>query len=209
MAKILFIILLVAIVIIALTTMRPISGIHGPIIGSGAPHIIKDLTKFPASKFENHIRATIETMTGQKFPTVLPSWLKTKDGARMELDGYNEAMGLAFEAQGPLHTMFDKKADKSYIDYFKRIMADQWKIKKCEEEGVGLIVVDYKVPKYLMASYLKSRIYDIWASGKAHKLNLSGHVGFQSRPLPYVEPIHNPPYRNVVLERELGLEEKN
>ena len=122
--------------------------------------VVKDLKLNPASKFETYVRERMEKITGVKFPTVYPAWLRYK-GKQLELDGYNADYKLAFETQGPQHTRFSSKDDPRYIKYLNRIENDEAKIRICENNNVGLIIIDYKVPKHLIGSYIRSRIYDI------------------------------------------------
>lgn len=155
--------------------------------------VVKDLEKNPASKFETYVRERMEKITGVKFPTVYPGWLRYK-GKQLELDGYNAKLKLAFETQGPQHTRFSSKDDPRYIKYKNRVENDKAKINICKEHNVGLIVIDYKVPKHLIGSYIKSRVYDIaqeWKSqGLYEQVNALGNLMY--KPGDYVEVISNP-----------------
>lgn len=169
---------------------------------TGGYDVYKNLDKFPASKFEDYIRNRFQVITGDKFPTILPDWL-TDNGKRMELDGYSEDLGLAFEAQGPHHTRFSKKYYKSKDDYLDTIRKDKLKRRLAEEAGVGLIIIDYKVPKYLLDRYIKSRIYDIckekfFQGDKKYNMVRCEKLGFIEEdfyryPYYYIEPIFNNP----------------
>lgn len=119
------------------------------------PDRVKDLSAYPPSKAEQRVRVELERLAGAKFPTVHPSWL---DG--LELDGYNKGLKLAFEFQGPQHTRFDKKYDKEYAAYYERILNDEKKRRRCLQNGVYLMNVDYIVPQHLLSLYLKSRLHD-------------------------------------------------
>lgn len=167
------------------------------IVSGGAPkktspeYIEKDLVEFPASKFETQVRGIISRITGKKFPSVYPKWLR-HNGKQLELDGYNADLKLAFESQGPQHTKFINKLDtsKSYKD---RLDNDAAKLKLCDDQNVGLVIVDYKVPKHLLSSYIKSRIYDIgtqWTSrGLFDQVAALGILA--SKPGDYVELMSN------------------
>jgi len=154
---------------------------------------IKDLEEFPASRFENTVRGIIERLTSKKFPCVWPSWL-VHNGKQLELDGYNAEIKIAFETQGPQHTVWKNKYDPDYISYVSRVENDKAKISLCEKENVGLIVVDYLIPKYLLGRYIRSRIYDIseqWkAKGLFKQVELLGALAFKTGD--YIEPIIKP-----------------
>jgi hypothetical protein len=157
--------------------------------------INKDLDKHPASKFETYVRSTMERITGKKFPCVYPGWLKL-NGKQLELDGYNKELSIAFECQGPQHTKFSNKADPLYKLYKNRIQNDIAKIDICKQNGIGLIIIDYKVPKYILSRYIRSRIYDIaedWKSkGMFDKIAKLGILS--QKPADYAEVITNVPY---------------
>lgn len=155
---ILFIVVLLMAILISIKSDVVIGGVGSK--KSTTQHKHKDLTLFPASRFENTVRAAFERICGAKFPCVYPTWLKY-DGKQLELDGYSEKLKLAFECQGPQHTAFYRKNDPSYDKYIQRVQNDKMKIKLAKENGVGLIIIDYRVPKYLLGSYIKSRIYDV------------------------------------------------
>jgi len=168
---------------------------------------VKDIYNFPASKFENMVRKEVEIITGYKFPTLLPDWLKSVRGKVMEFDGYNEELHLAFEVQGPQHTLFDKKYHKNYETYFKTLQNDKEKRALCEQYGVGLIIIDYKVPKHLIHNYIISRIYDLCTKKSLTLLNCQKlrPVILKARTIGYLEKITNLPFRNPDLEKELNL----
>jgi hypothetical protein len=158
-------------------------------------HRVKDMDKSPASRAETSCRRELETLTGEKFPTMYPSWL---DG--LELDGYCEKLGLAFEYQGPQHTKYDKKYDKRYEDYYERVLNDEKKIRLCLENSVYLIIVDYIIPRHQLNTYLRSRIYDACQMFP----RICGELPALSYKLPnYIETVRHDPYHNEELERDL------
>lgn len=154
----------------------------------------KDLNTYPASKFETYVRGKIEKLTGKRFPCVYPCWMRYK-GRRLELDGYNEELKLAFETQGPQHTKFSSKTDPLYSKFLRRIENDQMKLELCEKNGVGLIIIDYIVPKHLIGSYIRSRIYDIaerWKNeGKYKQVDSLGPLAYKAGD--YINEITNKP----------------
>jgi hypothetical protein len=116
------------------------------------------------SKSEAFAISELSRLTGAKFPTVNPSWLNwrnpfTKKSSRLELDGYNEKLGIALEFSGPLHTKWFPETE-SYRDYLTRVLKDQAKKEICEKRGVCLIVLDMSLPKRHYRDYFASRLYD-------------------------------------------------
>jgi|SRR6185369_1333438 len=192
---------------------------------------LKNIKDFPQSKFETNIRNVFGTVvkgTLAKYPsldpkcyrfyTMYPDWLRwQRDNSvaakKLEIDGYNELLGLAFEAQGPLHTVFDKKIDKTYSAYYNRLCNDAAKRKLAAEHGIGLISIDYKIPKHLLADYIKSRIYDLCNApdgSRCKKLRCDLLEPISTyKPTNYIDPIPSVPYRDIDQERKLGLKMLN
>jgi hypothetical protein len=97
-------------------------------------------------------------LTGREFPTAHPQWLRDpKSGKALELDGYNEELGIAIEFQGPLHT---KPENEDSAKYEKRVARDAYKKEVCAQRGVHLIALDYRDKTGNLPLYLRSRIYD-------------------------------------------------
>lgn len=169
------------------------------------------------SKLETYVGEIFTKITGKKFEQAHPKWLIYK-GKHLELDGYNEELGLAFEVQGPQHTRFDYKYDKDYSEYYNRLLNDHAKRKLCLENGVHLIVIDYTVTKHHVANYIKSRLYDLCNKTIANITNgktkenqnkfikfICGNNNISMKP--HVYSIEKPyePYRNKIYETELKL----
>lgn len=91
---------------------------------------------------EEFCRFLFETLFNDKFPKIKPKWLINDDGNRMELDGYNEELKIAFEYNGEQHYteslffMDDKKLLKRQND-------DKKKKELCEKHNIFLIVIKY------------------------------------------------------------------
>lgn len=126
---------------------------------SGAADREKDLGKHPRSKSEQFVVDIFEKYTGKKFPTVYPEWL-LYNGKHLELDGYCEPLKLAVEFSGPQHTKWYPNKE-SHDDYLERICRDEAKIKICKKHGVRLFVIDMRIPRHAMHTYIRSRLYDV------------------------------------------------
>lgn len=90
---------------------------------------------------EETIRLAFEDNTGEKFPNTknLP-W-----NPRRELDGYCEALSVAFQFHGKQHyehVPFFHRTEQHFLDQRAR---DKLTEDACERNGVSLLTVSYKV----------------------------------------------------------------
>jgi hypothetical protein len=92
-------------------------------------------------------------------------WLTNTDGNKMELDMYNEELKLACEFNGIQHYRFVKYYHKTEEIFKKRVEADKLKAKLCEEKGIKLLVVPYKIRSNRMHKFIIDELvklgYDI------------------------------------------------
>jgi len=95
---------------------------------------------------ERLCREAFEQLFEVPFPKGRPEWLLNSRGNQMELDGYSEKLGLAFEHQGEQHfrrvRFFHNKIGCSLR---QRKADDREKLRLCNKHGVILI----KVPQLL------------------------------------------------------------
>lgn len=180
--------------------------------------IEKNLKLYPRSKSEAIIIGYLESATGEKFPTVYPTWLVWR-GHRLELDGYNDKLKIAMEFSGPLHTKWAPSVE-SYEKYFARIVRDVVKKKMCKRKGIGFFTVDVSLPSRHWFAYTMSRLYDISSSSRSDvkqssrsDVKQSSQVsdgidkpGNFTKPADYIPEQKVKPYRNKQIERELGLD---
>ncbi len=100
---------------------------------------------------ENICRGWFEAIFGVKFKKVRPSWLvNLETSQKMELDGFNKDLKLAFEYQGAQHTRPIYGEDKLH----ELIQRDQWKRSICARNHVTLIEVPYDVSHKEMGQYI-------------------------------------------------------
>lgn len=93
------------------------------------------------SKSEEIARTTLEQLFEKKFSRRRPKWLRNSRGYSMELDGYNESLGVAFEYQGYQHF----KADHWGTDLEQRIADDNLKAQICSERGIVLLQITHEM----------------------------------------------------------------
>jgi len=109
-------------------------------------------------KSEHQFREVIEGALGVKFPKKYPKWLiNPKTGNRLQLDGYNEELGVAFEYQGYQH--FEQAYyDKDEKALQERKFRDKIKKKLCKKYGVKLLCPTYKMKQEDFESYITDNI---------------------------------------------------
>ena len=89
---------------------------------------------------EECVRICFERVFKRKFPKAWPAWLEGISGTRLELDGFNPRLKMAFEHQGEHHYQ--------RVSYFqnrrrfaKQIANDQKKSRLCRKHGVRLVKI--------------------------------------------------------------------
>ena len=112
---------------------------------------------------ERICREYFEQLLGERFIKERPDWLRTEKGVLLELDGYSETLGVAFEHQGTQHykeNSYFHKESESFVEQKKR---DKRKENLCKIRGVSLIVVP-SIPDLLAISdvipFLKKSFVD-------------------------------------------------
>lgn len=87
---------------------------------------------------EEITRQFMEFIFSAPFEKVKPKWLVFK-GKRLELDGFNEKLGVAFEHDGDQHFRFIKKYHQTQKDFFELQQSDRAKDEICRSRGVVLL----------------------------------------------------------------------
>lgn len=91
---------------------------------------------------ERILKCYIEQIFNKPFIKTRPNWLINSESHKMELDGYNEELMIAFEHNGIQHDEIVSKFKMTKDDLVKRKLDDQTKIRLCKENNVKLIVVN-------------------------------------------------------------------
>lgn len=99
-----------------------------------------------AGKCERICRDILEQMFGLPFPKSRPSWLLGNKGRTMELDGYCEGLGLAFEYQGHQHYRHIEFFHRGEKNLQRQQQDDEHKDRLCRDRGIHLIAIPYTVP---------------------------------------------------------------
>lgn len=95
-------------------------------------------SKCSASLSERLVNICFNTIFNEPFNKEKPEWLKYKN-IYLELDGYSEKLKLAFEHNGSQH--YTRSFNMSKEKFEKRLFYDKWKVKKCKENNIKLIVI--------------------------------------------------------------------
>lgn len=94
------------------------------------------------NKREEECREVFESIYNKPFENQRPGWLLSEKGWRMELDGYNEELKIAFEYNGIQHY---KNVKYFHNPLKRRQFLDKLKLDLCEKNGVKLYVIPYTV----------------------------------------------------------------
>lgn len=111
------------------------------------------------SVYEETCRAIFEFLYKKPFYTKYPEWLiNTKTGKRLELDGYEPKLKLAFEYNGSQHYEFNKYFHKNKEKFEYRLFKDKLKENLCKEHGITLISIPSTVSHKDLYSYITDKL---------------------------------------------------
>lgn len=94
-----------------------------------------------SGKGEEFVRNILEQLFQKKFPKSRPEWLLSDKGIRMELDGFNESLKIAFEHQGLFHFKEIGYFGRNKHNLNKRIQLDELKKNICDQQKVKIIYI--------------------------------------------------------------------
>lgn len=125
------------------------------IAGNGCPECGKRYYR------ENWAREVLEETFGKKFPSVRPDWLRNpKTNHCLELDCYNEELGLALEFQGVQHYQ-PVKAWGGEQQFHKNIYKDKIKNNICNQRGIILWKIDNRKLKTLQEDEFRKKVKEM------------------------------------------------
>jgi hypothetical protein len=134
-------------------------------VWDGRPSHIKQGTGCPYCttwKCEEICRKYFEYYLNSKFPKKRPKWLRNGKGYNLELDGYNEKLGIAFEYQGEQHYIKSKIFKLHSLKKIKH--HDLIKQQTCKKKKIKLLQIPYtisteKVGDYILSWLNKENLY--------------------------------------------------
>jgi hypothetical protein len=88
-------------------------------------------------------REWLEGHFQRPFSKAWPLWLRPSKRRKLQLDGYNEELGLAFEYQGAQHYRHTPWFHRTPMAFTAQLTRDAEKRRLCEAHGVYLIVIPY------------------------------------------------------------------
>jgi hypothetical protein len=122
----------------------------------------KKKSRFPKKKNETECRRIMENLFRVPFSSIRPNFLKNpKTNRNLELDMFNKDLDLALEYQGAQHRTYTPFFHKTYKDYTDQVSRDEYKKKRCIEEGIDLICVPDSVPFNNLGNYIKDELRKI------------------------------------------------
>lgn len=130
----------------------------------------------PITVREEMCRIVLEEVYQVPFPKIKPEFLRNSrenrgvsaetpeeqvwprfTNRKLELDGYNEELGIAFECNGKFHYK-PHAFTLSVSEHKYQLWKDHFKAQKCNENDVYLIQIPYTISKTDIPRFIKSRL---------------------------------------------------
>jgi hypothetical protein len=117
-------------------------------------------TTIPLMEFNSaNCKTYLEKRYGKTFTSARPAWLVDDiTGERMELELFNEELGIACCYHDVSHYEFPSSGITDIKDFRALVYKDALKKKMCSENGVKLIVVPYTVKYEMIPNYVMERL---------------------------------------------------
>ena len=108
---------------------------------------------------ENTTRQILEQLLQKKFPTIKPEWLiNPTTQKKLELDGYNEELKLAFEYNGIQHINKNNAYHKTEECLQKQKTRDLIKKDACKQKGITLLQIPHTIHIEKLEEYIKEQL---------------------------------------------------
>lgn len=109
---------------------------------------------------ERICRGIIEYIFDKPFGKIRPTFLKLSSKINLELDGYNDDLKLAFEAQGMQHYEWILHFHKTEELFNKQVKYDEIKVKLCKDNNIKLIIIPYTIKNENLYQYIIQSLID-------------------------------------------------
>jgi len=111
------------------------------------------------NKTEEMCRKIIQKIYNKPFPSVRPDFLKSPMTRKnLELDCYNEELGIALEYNGQQHYTYTPHFHRNKKNFYSQVHRDDWKRKKCKEMGIKLIEIPYWIIPIDLEEYITNEL---------------------------------------------------
>jgi len=117
------------------------------------------------SRGEKVCRLILESLFNVSFSSGYPEFLayssnskKDSKKTKLEIDLYNEKLGLGLEYQGKQHYIFVKHFHTNMEGFKNSLKRDDFKRRLCHQNGVYLIEVPYFVKENQLGDYIWNRL---------------------------------------------------
>lgn len=118
--------------------------------------IVTEKVYHRGSKKEELCRMILKELTGKDFNSIRPEFLRNPETKRnLELDCYNEELGIALEYNGKQHYIWPNFTGQSREEFIKQIRRDIFKVDMCDRNNIYLITVPYNVRDNQLRSYIR------------------------------------------------------
>lgn len=123
-----------------------------------APHAPRESVAPRESAGEISCRSAVSSIFNRPFVKARPGFLQNVTGQNLELDCYNENLGLAVEYNGKQHYEYVPYFHKNKEAFLNTKQRDFIKQKLCKEAGIKLIVVPYTVKPENIRAYIEQQL---------------------------------------------------
>jgi hypothetical protein len=114
------------------------------------------------SKGELACKQAIESIFNKKFEKIRPDFLKNVvTGKNLELDLYNQELGLCVEMNGRQHYEYVPYFHKNKEAFYNQRYRDEIKKMKCVENGIKFIEVPYTVKESDVYGFILKKVREM------------------------------------------------
>ena len=114
-----------------------------------------------AASGEDETRASLERLLCVPFVKIRPAWLRNtvhNTGRNLEIDCYNEELGVCVEHNGQQHESYPNAWHKTRAEFVAQQERDELKRRVCEARGLAFIVVPHTVPRKSIERFLRTEL---------------------------------------------------